>query len=94
MNIELTPEQIDTIRYSLQGSATRASEKGLEALRNDFHDSHRAKAFYDKLEADCLALLAVIEAATAEPVADDDEDTCQECGEDHGFCQCEEEDDQ
>lgn len=91
MNISLTPEQIAVIKSSLQGSASRASQKGLEAARNGFHDAEQAQAFYAKLEADCLSILEVIEAATAEP-AEDNEDTCSQCGEDHGFCQCKEED--
>lgn len=89
MKIELTPEQIEIIKRSLRASAQRAECQSIAVPVTGSHGEAAAKAFYEKLEAECRMTLAVIEAETAEP----EEDTCSECGADYGFCQCEEEED-
>lgn len=92
MNINLTDDQTKTIRASLVRSAERADEAAALALRNSFHDAAAANAFYVKLAEDCRAIVTLIDSQTPTPAEPDAEDTCPDCGEDYGFCQCEEED--
>ena len=89
MNITITEEQFKIIRSSLYGSAARADERAALALRNDFHDAKQAHDYYVKLAADCREVASLIEAQAA-PAEGDDDETCPECGEDYGYCQCEE----
>lgn len=93
MNIELTTKQIDTIKNSLRGSIARAVDKRIAIPATGLLGEESAVAFYVNLERECFSALECILKAT-DPEYGDGKDTCQECGEDHGFCQCEEEDDQ
>ncbi len=93
MNITITEEQFKIIRSSLYGSATRADEQAALALRNDFHDAKQSNAYYVKLAADCREIASLIEIQAAPAESDDNDETCPECGEDYGYCQCEEDDD-
>ena len=86
----LTDKQLTTIIGSLQSQIRRADEKAAEALKKDFHDAKVEEAFYVDLKARCEDALAVINAAVASQTEEDDDDACPECGEDYGFCQCEE----
>jgi hypothetical protein len=88
--LQFTDRQLTTIIGSLQSSIRRAEEKAIEALKKDFHDAKVEEAFYVDLKARCEETLAVI-SASLECQAED-EDTCHECGEGEGFCQCEEDD--
>ena len=85
-----TDRQLTTIIGSLQSQIRRADEKAVEALKKDLHDAKVEEAFYVDLKARCEEALAVINLAVSKQA--EDEDTCTECGEDYGFCQCEEDD--
>lgn len=85
-----TDKQLTTIIGSLQSQIRRADEKAAEAIRKDFHDAKVEEAFYVDLKARCEDALAAINASLE--VQGEDEDDCTECGEDKGFCQCEEDD--
>ena len=85
---KFTDKQLTTIIDSLQSSIRRADEKAAEALRKNFHDANVEVAFYVDVKARCENALVVINKAGPS----EDENSCPECGEDEGFCQCEEED--
>lgn len=90
---EFTDEQLGAVVSSLQSSIRRAEEKAAEAVRKDLHDAKTEEAFYVGLQVKYRDALNAIERASAtqdEGRGDDEEDVCSECGEDHGFCQCEE----
>lgn len=89
MNISLTDEQIKLIRDSLKNSIDRADERAALAIRKGFHDAEAENAFYVKLSRDCRDAIASLDAQTATTPEADDEECCPECGEDCGFCQCE-----
>ena len=88
--INLTEQQLATIVGSLQSSIRRADEKAIAALSKGFADAKIEEAFYIDIKARCEETIAAINAAVATEPDEDDEDTCRDCGEDHGFCQCEE----
>lgn len=84
--LKLTDQEIEFIKTSLKRSLDRGESEERLALEQGRTD---AAAFYCDLSAKARSLLLVIDAQTAkEP--EDDEDVCSECGEDYGFCQCEE----
>jgi hypothetical protein len=94
VNIQLTDRQIEVISNSLLRTIRHAEEKASVAIRKGFHDAKQEEAFYVALKADAEAVRATLGAATldAREPAEDAEDCCLECGEDEGFCQCEEDD--
>jgi len=94
VNIQLTERQIEVISASLFQTIRRAEEKAALATRKGFHDAKEEEAFYVALKADAEATRAALAAATllARNCAEDLEDVCPECGQDEGFCQCEEDD--
>jgi len=85
---KFTDKVLTTIIDSLHSSIRRADEKAAEALRKNFHDANVEVAFYVDVKARCENALVVINVAGPSK----DENSCPECGEDEGFCQCEEED--
>jgi hypothetical protein len=89
VNINLTDEQRKTIENSLLATVQRADEQAALALRKGFHDAKQEAEFYENLKSRAESALRAV-AVKGEA----DEDTCQECGEDCGFCQCEEEEDE
>ena len=84
--LQLTDQEIEFIKTSLKRSRERGDSE--EAIAEQ-QGNAEAAAFYRDLSVKANSLLLVIETQTAKP-SEDDEDTCSECGEDYGFCQCEE----
>ena len=87
---QFTDKQLTTIIGSLQSQIRRAEEKAVEAIKKDLHDAKVEEAFYHDLKSRCEETLAAINLAVSKQA--EEEDICTECGEDHGFCQCEEDD--
>lgn len=94
MNIQLTDRQVEVISASLLRTIKHAEEKAALAIKKGFHDAKEEEAFYVALKADAEATRATLAAATllARNCVEDLEDVCPECGQDEGFCQCEEDD--
>lgn len=84
--LKLTDQEIEFIKNSLKRSLDRGESEERLALEQGRTD---AASFYCDLSAKARSLLLVIDAQTAKE-SEDDEDVCSECGEDYGFCQCEE----
>lgn len=84
--LKLTDQEIEFIKNSLKRSLDRGESEERLALEQGRTD---AASFYCDLSAKARSLLLVIDSQTAKE-SDDDEDVCSECGEDYGFCQCEE----
>ena len=92
MNITLTDEQRKTIENSLLATVQRAEEQASLALRKGFHDAKQEAEFYENLKSRAESALRAVAVVAVEEEAN--EDTCPECGEDYGCCQCEEEEDE
>lgn len=86
ITLKLTDQEIEFIKNSLKRSLDRGESEERLALEQGRTD---AASFYCDLSAKARSLLLVIDAQTVKE-SDDDEDVCSECGEDYGFCQCEE----
>jgi hypothetical protein len=90
VNIQLTEEQRKTIENSLLATVQRAEEQASLALRKGFHDAKQEAEFYANLKSRAESALRAI---ALEAVKEEDGESCPECGEDYGFCQCEEDED-
>ncbi len=87
MDIQFSPLQLDAVRKSLSGSIDRAGRKITAATTVD------ERQFYEYIARDCQSALDAIESQLKAREVEPDEDVCPGCGEDAGFCQCEEEED-
>lgn len=87
ITLKLTDQEIEFIKNSLRRSRDRGESEERLALQQGRTD---AASFYCDLSAKAISLLLVIDTQTAKESEEDDEDVCGECGEDYGFCQCEE----
>lgn len=83
--LTLTDKELEFLKASLHRSRQRGED---EERVSEKAGNAEAAAYYRQLSRDASSLLLVIEVQTAKP-EEDDEDTCPECGEDYGFCQCE-----
>jgi len=84
--LKLTDKEIEFIKNSLRRSSQRGEDEERVAEQAG---NAEAAAFYRQLAKDATSLLLVIEVQVAKP--DEDSDECPECGEDYGYCQCEDE---
>jgi hypothetical protein len=85
VDIQFSPLQLDAVRKSLSGSVDRAGRKITAAASAD------ERQFYEYIVRDCQSALDAIESQLKARDVEPDEDVCDECGEDVGFCQYEEE---
>jgi hypothetical protein len=87
ITLKLTDQEIEFIKNSLRTVVDRCESEERLALQQGRTD---AASFYCDSSAKAISLLLVIDTQTAKESEEDDEDVCGECGEDYGFCQCEE----
>lgn len=85
MDIQFSLLQLDAVRASLSGSVDRAGRKIDSAVSVD------ERQFYESIRTNCQSALDAIESQLKAREVEPDEDVCDGCGEDVGFCQCEEE---
>ena len=88
ITITISEPQAVAIVASLRRSSERAEDKVANA------SSEEEKSFYENIKTLCdSVVVSIIAKQLDQRVKCDDEDVCPECGEDVGFCQCEEEED-
>jgi hypothetical protein len=89
-DVTLSVDQIESVLVSLRSSIRNATEKAELSARKGLHDAQQEQDFYNALMAKYSAIVTHIEAQMPKAETQSDEDVCSDCGEDYGFCQCEE----
>ena len=92
LKIQLSDSQAAIVLTCLRAGVAMVNEKAELATRKGFHDAAEERQFYVDLQSryeEVIASIAGQVAGQTNGGDEDDEDVCHECGEDEGFCQCE-----